>query len=202
MKTSNRMKSWLPLLGSLLLLALFVSACGSSSNNTSAASTPKPTATATPAPSPTPTTATTVTAYKGNGYTLSYPQGWQVKKALTSVVFISPASEDITVTATPTGGQKINTTQVASATLSVLKATGTNYKLDPSMQKMVTVGGQSWQQSGATVDNRARGPLEATILAIQHGQNVYMIEILATKADFATFNTKYAQPLLNSFKFA
>src|ERR1700692_1298794 len=78
--------------GSLFLVCL-LAACGSggSTGTTSvspSASTPAPTRQATSAPTQL-SSITSVTTYTGDGFTISYPQGWTVTKGSNgSVVFI------------------------------------------------------------------------------------------------------------------
>src|SRR2546421_13121467 len=80
---------WASSLLCLLALTLFLVACGSGGTTTT--------------PTPTPTSTPSGTTYTGNGYTLSYPQGWTSKTVGPfSVVFTSNSDPNATFTITVT----------------------------------------------------------------------------------------------------
>ena len=76
-----------------------------------------------------------------------------------------------------------------------------NYKQDTTVPSTASVGGDTWQQAGATSDKDGQN-VKAVILADQHGQKIFLIT-LTTKTD--SYDQVYSstfKPILDSFHFS
>ena len=200
-------------LSSLLLAALLV-ACGSSSTSVTT-STPAsaPTSTPTLAPTPTSPTAATgaMTAYQGNGFTISSPQTWRITKQANNIFTFTDSTGAIkmTITVAPDPNGTISADSVASAALQAAQLLLKNAKT-VSIPSTTTVGGDSWSQVSASGTQRLNNldtDIQVVVIANVHPANTLLSKSFAIlyQAPVATFsqdNTTYFQPMLQSFKFA
>jgi len=189
-----------------MILALLLIACGGGTTSTS---TPAPTPQPSPTPSPTPTPG--LTLYTSKGYSISYPQGWKVTPSGDSALFTSESgvySLAIAVNSNPHG--IINGSTFANDSISGTKKTMKNTQTE-TLPPTTTVGGDSWVQksiSGTETSNGVSVGVEIQVVVISddHPANAantrnFTIVYGAEKSLFATANTSYFQPMLNSFKF-
>jgi hypothetical protein len=181
---------WASLLACILALTLFLVACGNSGGTT--------TTTSTPTPTPTPTG----TTYTGDGYTLTYPQGWTQSGQALLVVFTnnSDANSTFTISAVPVTPITTLDKQFTVAQ-DALKNVSKNYQPDSTVPSTASVGGDTWQETGATFDDQNGQHMKGVVLADQHAGKIFAITLKA-KADSydQTYNTVF-KPMLDSFKF-
>ena len=192
-------------LSSLMLVVLLV-ACGSSSTSGT-------TSTPTLAPTSTSPSAATgaMTAFQGNGFTISYPQTWQINQRANNIFTFTDSTGGIkmtiTVAADPNG--TISADSVASTALQAAQVLLKNAKT-VSMPSTTTVGGDSWNQvsaSGTQQLNNQDTDIQVVVIATVHPANTllsksFTILYQAPVATFSQDNTTFFQPMLQSFKFA
>ena len=203
-----------------LFLVCLLAACGSggaSSGTTSAspsAITPAPTRQATSAPTQLSST-TSLTTYTGNGFRISYPQGWTVVKETTgSVIFVDEH----------TGATKGSHFAITLGKPGLVHPTSTTlnfwqqaFMAQPHYQKVdiaptAMVGGDSWDQIAATSDEPVSGQTrpvnaELVVMADNHPATSptarsWQIQYTTFTNDFVQMNANLFQPMLQSFKFA
>ncbi len=173
---------WTALLLCILALTLFLAACSPGGQTTVV---------------PTPTPA--VTAYTGDGYTLSYPQGWKVNTQGPLVVFTSNSDPGITfsVSVVPTLLPGVTVDDQLKAALQLFAQ---NYQQDNAVASTETVGGETWQQRGATTD-RTGQKVKGVVLGNQHSGKIFVITMVAKADNYdQAYNTSF-KPILDSFKF-
>jgi hypothetical protein len=205
--------------GSLFLLCL-LAACGSGGSSTGttsvspSANTPAPTQQATSAPAQLSST-TSLTTYTGEGFTISYPQGWTVTKGGNgSVVFID---EHAGATKGSHLGITLGKQGLVHPTSTILNFWKQAFMAEPNYQKVniaptAMVGGDSWDQIAATGDEQTSGQTQsvnAEIVTMADNHPVasptarnWQIQYTTYTNDFAQMNAKLFQPMLQSFKFA
>ncbi len=175
---------WASLLLCLLALALVLVACGDSGTTTT-----------TPTPTPSGTT------YTGNGYTLSYPQGWTYKAEGPAVVFTNSSDPNATVTVTAMPALPItNADKQLNIALKALESQP-NYKQDSTVPSTASVGGDTWQQAGATSDKGGQN-VKAVILADQHSGKIFVITLTAKTDSYDQVYSSTFKPMLDSFQFS
>jgi hypothetical protein len=146
--------------------------------------------------------------YQGDGWTISYPQGWKATKNGVQVQFTDATNTAVFVVQTtpnPNGAGKPET-GVAGG-LAAFKASAKNYKEDPTTT--ATVGGTTWQQGSASADVEQSGQtanVKTVILATNHPEKdpttkLYALIYAAPTLLFDASNQSYFQPMLQSFKF-
>jgi hypothetical protein len=192
---------WTPLALCGMILAVLLTACGGTT----------PTQAAPPQPTTTPAaTSAAMTTITSNGFTMSYPQGWQVSRSGAHLVTLtnSQGTESFAITVVPSPKSAISADSLVNtgvkAQTVVLKGAQ-----KVSVPPTVTVGGASWSQqsvSGTQRLNAADTVVQAVVLATVHPGNTptskgYTIVYRAPQASFAQTNTSYFQPMLQSFKF-
>jgi hypothetical protein len=212
MKLHTRYKFlWSMLIGCSILLTLFISAC-STSGSGGAPTIPTPT----PTPSPTPT----VNSYTGQGYTINYPKDWTYQKdnhqvaghGIPVTVFrdsLGINTITIGVLPDPNGTISAQTVVNAAVELAGLNPSGKNYKQAPIADK-TTLGGQTWNQIGATGDITQKGTtvnVKAIGLACNYPANspttaLYVIVYGGPTATFDNTDNMDFQPTLKSLKFS
>jgi len=165
-----------------------------------------PTATPTPSPMPTPD----LKVYAGNGYSISYPQGWKVTPSSNGIAFDDTTNNgyslSITINPNPSGSVDVSTfaNMIIEAGKSLLKNPQTE-----TLPLTTTVGGDSWVQksiSGAITLMGQNVALQEVVISDNHPANSantqnFSIEYITPKSLFATANASYFQPMLQSFKF-
>ncbi len=190
---------------SLLLVAALLVACGSTTS-TSASST---TSTPTTPPSPT-ATAAAMSTLTGNGFTMSYPQSWQVSRSGSHLVTLTNSGGTIkfTITVVPDPNGAISADSLVSTGITSEKVPLKNAQ-PVSIPPTVTIGGASWSQqsvSGTQRLNAADTMTQSIVCANVHPGNTlaskaYTMVYRAPQAMFSQANTSYFQPMLQSFKF-
>jgi hypothetical protein len=190
-----------------LILTLVLTACNLIGGS-GASSTPTPTPT--PKPSPTATTPP-LTTYTGNGFTISYPQGWKVTQqdSNTAIQFSDPLSiYNLAVATTPNPEGVASPDTVINTTLS---AGGSRLKNTHMVNVPPTtrVGGDTWSQKAETGDTTVNGQnttVKLVVIADNHpanslSTNSYVIAYGTGQSLFDAATTTYFQPMLQSFKF-
>ena len=198
---------------SLVLAVLLVACGGSSTNGTTSTPTSAPASTPTLSPTSTSPSAATgaMTAFQGNGFTISYPQTWQVNQRANNIFTFTDSTGGIkmTITVAPDPNGTISADSVASAALQAAQVLLKNAKT-VSVPSTTTVGGDSWSQVSASGTQRLNNQdtdIQVVVIANVHPANTllsksFTILYQAPVATFSQDNTTYFQPVLQSFKFA
>lgn len=203
----------LSLLISLVALAMIVVACGGGSNS-SAAATPGAGARASASP-----TAGLITVpggvqlrlYQGDGFSIGYLPEWQVSPAGSSVEFSHEAdSATLSVQVVPNPNAATSPEETVSVSLDTFEKSGLykNFKR-VSLAPTATVGGQTWQQQGATGDVQILGQqirMEIVLLATNHPAHaaqtrLFSIYIVVPEARYQQLSRSAFIPMLQSFHF-
>ena len=188
---------WTPLALCCLILVVLLTACGGSTP--AQAAPPGPTATPVP-----------MTGIVGNGYTINYPQGWQVSRsgAVNMTLANSGGTESFAINVVPSPGSRVSADSLVNtrvkAEMGILKGAQ-----KVSVPPTVTVGGATWNQqsvSGTQRLNAANTAVQSVVIATVHPGNTptsrgYTIVYKAPQSTFAQTNTSVFQPMLQSFKF-
>ena len=206
---------WSALAMCSLILAVLLVACGGSSTS-GTTSTPAPTPTTPPTSTPTtpsasPTAATgAMTPYSGNGFTISYPQTWQISTKANNLFTFTDSTGGIkmTITVAPDPNGAISADTVASTALTAAQGLLKNAQ-KVSVPSTTTVGGQSWSQISASGTQRLNNqdtPVQVVVLAVVYPANTplsksFTIFYQAPVSTFTQEDTTYFQPMLQSFKF-
>jgi hypothetical protein len=151
-----------------------------------------------------------MTSIAGNGFTMNYPQGWQISRSGAHLITLanSGGTDSFSITVTPSPNSAISAdTLVNTAVKAQMVALRNAQKV--SVPSTVTVGGASWSQqsvSGTQRLNAANTVVQSVVLATVHPGNTptsksYTIVYRALQSAFAQANTSYFQPMLQSFKF-
>ena len=207
---------------SLILAVLLVACGGSSTSGTTTTPTPVPTSppasTPTTPPASTPTTppasptaaSGAMTVYSGNGFTISYPQNWQITKKANNLFTFADSTGGIkmTITVAPDPNGTISADSVASTALQAAKVLLKNSQT-VSVPSTTTVGGESWSQISASGTQRLNNQdtnVQVVVLADVHPANTplsksFTIVYQAPVSTFSQDDTAYFQPMLQSFKF-
>jgi hypothetical protein len=204
-----------------LLLVLLLAACSLGSGSTGTA--PTTTSGNTPATSqptsipaqPMSAPAASLATYTGDGFTVSYPQGWTVLKGTNgSVTFVDEHA----------GATKGSHLAITLGKQGLVHPTSTTlnfwqqaFRAQPNYQKVdiaptAMVGGDSWDQIAATSDEQISGqaqPMNAEqiVMADNHPATSptarsWQIQYSTYTNDFAQMNATLFQPMLQSFTFA
>ncbi len=189
-----------------LLLALLLAACSLGGGSTGTA--PTTTSGNTPAiAQPTSAPAANLATYTGNGFTISYPQGWTVEKGANgSVVFVDEHA----------GATKGSHLAITLGKQGLVHPTSTTlnfwqqvFMAEPNYKKVdiaptAMVGGDSWDQIAATGDEQISGQsmnTEKVVMADNHLAKSWQIQYITYTNGFAQMNASLFQPMLQSFKF-
>ena len=204
-----------------LLLTCLLTACSLGGGSTGTA--PTTTSGNTPATShptsvpaqPTSASAADLATYTGNGFRISYPQGWTVQKGTYgSVTFIDEH-------AGATKGSHVAITLgkqgLVHPTSTTLQFWQQAFMAQPNYKKVdiastAMVGGDSWDQIAATGDEPISGQTqpvnaELVVMADNHPATSptarsWQIQYATYTNDFAHMNANLFQPMLQSFTFA
>ncbi len=198
---------WSVLASCSLIFAVLLVACGGSGTG-GTTSTPVPTPTSPPA-SPTAATGAMI-AYPGNGFTISYPQTWQISRKANNLFTFTDSTGGIkmTITVAPDPNGAISADSVASTALKAAQVLLKNPQT-VSVSSTSTVGGDSWSQIAASGTQRLNNQdtdVQVVVLADVHPANTplsksFTILYQAPVSTFSQDNTAYFQPMLQSFKF-
>jgi hypothetical protein len=185
------------------LLAVLQVACGAAgSNATSPPSSPSPT-------SP-PSTATSTTQIVGNGYTMSYPQNWQVTRSGTRLVTLADSANaaQFTITVIPDPNATVSADALTQTGIKAASVALKNSQTVPT-ESTATIGGESWKQGSVAGAQRLNN--RDTVIQVVVAANVYPAQAATSKgytivyrapqSTFDSMNTTYFQPMLQSFKF-
>jgi hypothetical protein len=204
-----------------LLLVLLLAACSvgggstgtaptTTSGNTSATTQP----TSVPAQS-TSAPAASLTTYTGDGFSISYPQGWTViKQGTNGVVFLD---ERAGATKGSHFAIQLGQQGLVHPTSTTLNFWQKAFMAEPNYQKVdiaptAMVGGDSWDQIAATGDEQIPGQTqsmntEKVVMADNHPATSptarsWQIQYITYTNGFAQMNASLFQLMLQSFKFA
>jgi hypothetical protein len=199
------------LLTCAIIFTVFLAACGGGS--TTSNPTPTPTTAAKASPTTPPTTTAPATAgfvtYKGNGFTISYPQGWKATVSGKSTVFGDPIGiYNLTIVISPNPGGIASPDTVVNAGIEGVKGTLKNPQT-VNIPATVNIGGDSWVEksiSGDSASSGQSGVVQLVVASDNHpanstATNSYTIIYATLQATFNAANTQYFQPMLQSFKF-
>jgi hypothetical protein len=199
----NHISRWTTLTLCSLMLATFLIACGATGGGTAPAPTPTPS----PTPSPTPIPKATLT---GNGFTINYPQSWQVTRSGSHLVtFVdSTGTMKMSITTVPDPNEAVSAVSLANTGLKAAMVALKNAQT-VSVPPTTTVGGETWNQGSVLGTQRLNNRdvmIQAVVLASVHPAKAlaskgYTINYSATQPMFNQANTTYFQPMLQSFKF-
>jgi len=189
---------WFPLLLCLLLLALFLTACGfwGNTGNTSANTIP----TAAPLH---------VTTYTGDGYSIDYPQNWTAKKNGNVVVFSDPPGlSTLIVEYASNPGGELSASSAVDGGLSGFQGEAKNYQ-KVTIAPTTSVGGENWSQGAATGLAAYKGQdlgMKFVVLADSHqahspSAKTFVIIYGTDNTVFDAASQAIFQPMLQSFKF-
>lgn len=197
-----------------LLLAFLLAACSLGGGSTGTASPPQG---ASPPATPLPTSApaASLTTYTGDGFRISYPQGWTVQKGtIGSVTFID---EHAGATQGSHFAITLGKQGLVHPTSTTLNFWQQAFMAQPNYQKVdiaptAMVGGDSWDQIAATSDEQISGQTqpvnaEEVVMADNHPATSptarsWQIQYSAYTNGFAQMNASLFQPMLQSFQFA
>jgi len=192
-----------------ITFTLLLAACGG--GGASSNSTPTPTATAKPSPTAPPVTPTlSTTTYTGHGFSIAYPQGWQVNTSKKNEVdFIDPTGNfGLVVIYAPDPGGLASPDTFMAAEYNTIKA-GVKNPQAVNVPSPVTIGGDKWLQkalSGQVTVSGQDVPGQINILEDVHPAHSassmgYSILLTGPSAGFDAINANDFQPMLQSFKF-
>ena len=182
-----------PFLIVLLILALFVVACGSTNSGTTSVSTPKP-----PTPTPTPT----VNTFKDDDFAITYPNGWSEKNNNFTVELTKKPDAGMTITVTSTISEVHDLDAYYNLYLTgyinMLKSTIKNFQ-QTTAPATVQVGGETWHQISFTGSMQNDGTVENfTAITVKHKNQEFTI---LYGDDQKTYDGQIFQTMLQSFKF-
>jgi len=199
-----------------LVLMLLFSACSLGGGSVATEPTPTPVPTPTPLPSPTPTPVPTAGAalivYKGDGYTISYPQGWKVTMGTDNIVSFSDQNgiAYMAITSQPNPQGVVSPSHLVDAGLQVFKTQVKNYQ-QVDVAPTTSFAGETWNQGSAAGDITPEGqtstvPAKVIVLATNHpvassSTRGYTIAYGTGQQIFDLTDHAYFQPMLNSFLF-
>lgn len=197
MRTHN-MQCWLALLLCSLILTLALVACGFGSSSPGSSSTST-------------TSSTTFVSYSGDGFTITYPQGWKANKENTGATFSDPngiAYLTIRTSQNPLG--LLSTDAQVNVGLQAFKSQAKNYQ-QVDVPATTTIAGENWRQGAATGDLVPQGKSTAVNVKLvvdsdnhpaqQATTKAYIIAYATGSQVFDLATTTYFQPMLQSFKF-
>ncbi|GCE12711.1 hypothetical protein [Tengunoibacter tsumagoiensis] len=202
---------WTVLLLSCLCLTFALSACDLFGSNATAKPTPTPTQASINIPG-----TGNLKTYQGDGFTLKYPEGWKVTEDQKfeegrgkAISFTDPTGlVNFTVDVAPNPGALLSANSILDLAVNAFKSNAKNYQA-VNVSAKTTVGGQSWDQRGATADVTVKGITASSkeiAIAVNYpaqsaNTKVYGILYATATAGFDLANAAYFQPILQSFKF-
>lgn len=205
-----------PLLVVSLVLTIGLVACGATSGGTP--SSPAPTSSTsstgvTPTPATSPTAPAQLVTYRGNGFTIGYPQGWVVTQQTNgSVTFTLPPRQTakFLINVTKNAHGTVTPAKTVELGLQLFAQHATKYR-QVAIAPTATIGGVTWSQAAAIGDltiGNASQPVttKVIVLATNHPQaaattNTVMISYQTKAEHFDAMDKAYFQPMLQSFTF-
>ncbi len=160
-------------------------------------------------PTPTSPPVQTLTAYQGDGYSISYPQNWSAKGNGNLVTFSDPAvATTFIVEELPNPNGTISSASAVDQGVNSLQSQGKNFK-KIAIAPTVTLNGDTWNQSALTADSTQNGQTSTNkfiILSNNHPANAlttrtYLLTRSAPMKIFDLVDQQGFQPMLQSFKF-
>ncbi|MDQ2717090.1 MAG: hypothetical protein M3Z08_19475 [Chloroflexota bacterium] len=193
-----------------LFLSLLLVACGGGSDN--AATTP--TVSTPPPAQPTSAPASNMATYRGDGYSIGYPNGWKIDKSQSGfITFSDPQGiAYLTVHVMENPGGFISPSNQVDAGLQLFQSrtSGNYHRL--SVASTTSVGGDTWNQGSATGNLDVKGqsapvPVKVVVIADNHPANAqnsrgYSIAYATAEQVFDLANEGEFQPMLQAFRFA
>ena len=205
----------------VLALILLLVACGGGSannkSNTSSGTSANPVKQVVPTTMATVRVTGTATAtknplfktYTGTGYTIQYPPDWKMTTSSSETAFTDPSgSYNLTIGSTPNPNSAKTADQLADGGITGAKTNLKNVQT-VNVPQTTMVSGLPWSQrsiTGTSTLNGQSSDIEATVLANNHPLHTtdtkgYVIVCVAAKDKFDQAQTKYFQPMVQSFKF-
>ncbi|HEU0027933.1 MAG TPA: PsbP-related protein [Ktedonobacterales bacterium] len=165
-----------------------------------AALTPQATATLEAAPTPIVPANYTLYTDSSDGFSVAYPNSWAKHINKSDVVFIDnnePA--DMVIGAVDANVSQSEIKAVETQFFKSAAGSGGTYH-NVHGPVTVTLAGESWTQESADISASGQ-TVHAVVLMANHGSRSYVIGYLATKSSFASLDTRYFQPILQTFSF-
>ncbi len=183
----------------VLLLTLFLAACGGGQTGNSHTGGVTPTA----------SKASGMKLYRGDGFTIEYPQTWKALVADPEVAFTDPTGNyNLTVGVATNVNKNLSAEQLVVNGANGAKSNLKNVQA-VTVPQTETLDGQIWNQRALAGTNNYRGQVttvEADILATNYPVHTakakgYIIAYVALKDQFARASALYFTPMLASFQF-
>jgi hypothetical protein len=191
-----------------LILTVVLAACGGGTTASKPTPTPKPSPSPSPTATQTPRPAVGTTTYKGNGFTLTYTQGWKVTSTSSGVEFSDPtnAFHFIVVVAPNTSGVSAST--LLSAEIQAIDSTLKNVKVVEGPTQTSLAGDTAEQEEIEGTDTTSSPSITTDIQFISdnHPNNKtpttnFTIFYGAAASQMHAATTDYFQQMLDSFAF-
>ncbi len=190
----------------VVVLMVFLAACGGGSTGSS---TPTPAA---PTPTPSPSTpSVAMQTFTGNGFTISYPQNWQKSSSNnTQTVFTDQTTGNaFTIVQTPDPGGAASADSLANASVQALSTSVLKNGKTETVPASVTVNGVTWVQRALTGSITVNGqdvPAKLILLVAIHpasaaNSQAFQLIYGGPTLTFDLINAQIFQPMLQSFKF-
>jgi hypothetical protein len=147
--------------------------------------------------------------YTGTGFTVEYPEDWKLTTSSTETAFTDPTgSYNLSIGSTPNPQGEKTAAQLTEGGIAGAKNNLKNVRT-VNVPQTTTVAGQIWNQSSITGTSTLNGQssdVQAVVLANNHlahsaDTKGYVIVYVAAKDKFDQAQTKYFQPMLQSFKY-
>jgi hypothetical protein len=150
--------------------------------------------------------------YKGDGYTIGYPKGWQVMTGSDGFVSFSDPQgvAYLAIRAQPNPQGALSSSHLVDLGLQVFQAQAKNYQRVESAPT-TTVAGETWSQGTATGDITPEGQnspvtVKVMVIATNHppnslSTNGFTMAYGTDQQRFDRTNARIFQPMLQSFIF-
>jgi hypothetical protein len=208
MKQRASSPRWPTIIVSILLLTLFLSACGSGVPNKS-----KQTNNLSPAqPAVTPTAQPVETLdmkpYKGKLFSINYPSDWQKVEVGDSVTFTSSQTGYLSIEAIPNPDNLTSVSTGIAGSINGLKSTFPDNFTKIKTPNTTTINGVQWNQNSVSGSATAKGTthtIRATILGVDHPERtantkLFLVIYTADATNFDQLVASAFNPMLSSLK--
>lgn len=154
-------------------------------------------------------TGTDLTTYSGNGYSIGYPQGWNVQTNNGQVIFTNTTAEATFIINEATNpGERASASAAATGGINGLKGSVTHFQADQTAPTTM-IGGTIWYQQEGTGDVAQNGQtINAKFVVLttnypshSSATKLYVIVYDSPTATFNQTTTDAFQPMTQSFKF-